>query len=118
MTTLANRIGRLEAVMAVRPDGEILTPTQQDELWARLATVREAMGEDLIPAIERVQVAIGTSAYADALKTWTQRELLLYEVVIGGTRDCDDHFFTRAFTDEERTRLAVISAGWGDIWAS
>ncbi len=118
MTTLANRIGRLEAVMTVQPDGEILTPIQQDELRARIATVGEALGEDLIPAIVRAQAAHGTQAHAEALKTWTARELLLYEVVIGGTRDCDDHFFTRAFTDEERARLAVISAGWGDIWAS
>ncbi len=56
MTTLANRIGRLEAVMTVQPDGEILTPIQQDELRARLATVREAMGEDLIPGPLRARV--------------------------------------------------------------
>jgi len=93
------------------------TPAQQEALRARIVAVWDATGEDLVPAIERWHGAATGRAAAEVLTTWTNRELALYTLVMGD-RHTDDYILTRAFTDEERTRLAAVSAGWGDIWAS
>jgi len=110
----------LYAVRDYRGPGAVhaeTTPEQQEALRARVVAVWDVTGEDIVPAIERYHGAPTGRAAAEVLTTWTDRELALYTLVMGDRRT-DDHIFARAFTDEERARLAVTSAGWGDIWAS
>lgn len=94
------------------------TPEQQEALRARIVAVWEATGEDIVPAIERYHGAPTARAAAEVLTTWTDRELMLYCLVTGHKPIGDDYGCKRAFTDDERARLAASSTGWGDPWRS
>jgi len=119
MPSLRNVHSRLAALEARPPasavDDAPPTPAQCAELARRVAAIKAATGDDLIPLMERYALAGNEADREAAIRACTLRELHLCVVLRGEALDDEGGYTRGAFTDEERVAIAAACAGWDPL---
>ncbi len=119
MPSVRNVHSRLAALEARLPapavDDDALTPAQCAELARRVAAIKAATGDDLLPILERSALAENAAAKEVVMRACTLRELYLFVVLRGDALDDDGRFTRGRFTDEERAAIAAACTGWGQL---
>lgn len=109
---LESRLIALEArPSAPVVESAIATPARQAELGRRLAVLKAATGDDLMPILERHALARNHADIDAVMRACTVRDLHLLLVVRGDYLDDEGRYTRGNFTDLERGAIVAACVG-------